>query len=236
MGIYIPGIFKQNPDLLCESVVWVLFQYSRCSFAFHSILYGLPSESKMMLSLINQWSLAFRISFDIPWVGCPDHGGEDCGSAGHPNREHHQKHQGDPRWGHRHVAWICLCRIWIGDGEHAGADTYPRGAAVGIWGWRQSGARGLCQEHILNYVSFHVCAQEKMIKNSACLSSLKLNITLQDKKTWCRCVKIIFLIICGLNDSCKKWYNVCTVLTYCLCAYSCVIVVFIIHIAKQGGK
>ena len=52
-----------------------------------------------------------------------------------------------------------------------------------------------------------------------------------------RCVKIVsFIVNYGFVMSCKKWNNVCTLVTNCFCTHSGVIVVFISHVASQLGK
>ena len=56
-------------------------------------------------------------------------------------------------------------------------------------------------------------------------------------ETWGWCVKIlIFSVIYGFVMSCKKYNNVCTLVTNCLCAHSNVILVFISLVAAQLGK
>ena len=52
-----------------------------------------------------------------------------------------------------------------------------------------------------------------------------------------RCVKIfIFIIVYGFVMSCKKYDNLCTLVTNCLRAHSSVILVFISLVAAQLGK
>ena len=48
------------------------------------------------------------------------------------------------------------------------------------------------------------------------------------------CVKIVvFVVIFGFVMSCKKWYNVRTLVTNCFCAHSSVILVFISVVTSQ---
>ena len=49
-----------------------------------------------------------------------------------------------------------------------------------------------------------------------------------------QCVKIVvFIVIYGFVMSCKKWNNVCTLVTNCICAHSSVILVFISRVANK---
>ena len=56
-------------------------------------------------------------------------------------------------------------------------------------------------------------------------------------EAWGRCVKVIvFIIIVIVVMSCKKWNNVCTLMTNCFCPHSSVILVFISLVDSQLGK
>ena len=47
---------------------------------------------------------------------------------------------------------------------------------------------------------------------------------------------LVFSLIYGFVMSCKKWNNICTLVTNCLCAHSSVILVLISLVAAQLGK
>ena len=47
---------------------------------------------------------------------------------------------------------------------------------------------------------------------------------------------VVFIVIYGFIMSCKKWNNVCTLVTNCLCTHSSVILVFIFLVAAQLRK
>ena len=52
-----------------------------------------------------------------------------------------------------------------------------------------------------------------------------------------RCVRtVVFIVICGFVMSCKKWNNVCTLMTNCLCTHFSDILTFISFVAEQLGK
>ena len=52
-----------------------------------------------------------------------------------------------------------------------------------------------------------------------------------------RCVKIVvFIVVFGFVISCKKWDNVCTLVTNCLRAHSSVILEFISSLLRNSGN